>query len=340
MQRNERMPSADVFTSRHALSQGMTPAEIRWARRTGSLLVLRRGVYCRREAFDQASAEGRHLLHARAALLAHDERHVLSHLSAAVSWGFPTPLGGPGRPTLTLPGAPASTDRQDDLIVQVAELRPQDRVPWHDGQRTSVTRTVADCLRHLPAPDAVAIADHAVHFGQTSLGAVDETLTWQGRWPYAHRGRFALGLVDGRRESPLESGSFVKLFLHGVPLPEPQPTVYDDAGAIGRVDGWWPEQATVCEVDGRGKYAVEDWRDLGSGDPKDLFEQRITAARRALIREKVREDRLRAAGLQVVRWGTFDIERNIVRVVHNIEGAWRRGDPGRVTARVVRLHPP
>lgn len=331
----DRTPPQDVFSRSQGLARGLTSAEIRWARRTGVLLTLRRGVYCRRATFEAADAVGRHLLHARAALLAHDDRHVLSHGSAALSWGLPVPLLGPGRPCLTLPGAPASTDRQVDLVVQVAELRPQDCAPWESWRRTSLTRTVADCLRHLPTPDAVAIADDALRCRRTSLAAVRNTLEWQQVWPYAGRGRFALDLVDGRRESPLESRSFVRLALHGVPLPEPQPTVYDADGLIGRVDGWWPDKATVCEADGRGKYAVDDWPDLASDDPRDLLEQRVTAARRALIREKVREDRLRAAGLEVVRWGTYDVEHRIQHLVATIERAWRRGRPDRVTARVV-----
>jgi hypothetical protein len=330
-----------VFSRAMALASGLTRSEIAWALKTGELLALRRGAYCRRETYDESDSKGRHLLHCLAASIVHDERHVLSHLSAAISWGLPVPLEGPGRPTLTLPGAPSSTDRQEDLVVQVAELRPRDISPWLGHRRTSIARTVADCLRHLPAPDAVAIADAALHRSRTSMTALRSTLDWQSGWPYAERGRAALAMVDGRRESPLESWSFVVLHLHGIPLPRAQVRVIDQRGKeVARCDGWWPEHGTVCEADGRDKYSLGDWPDLAGAEVSELFDARISAARRALIDEKVREDRVRALGLEMVRWGTYDVKRHPTHVVHDIHGAWRRGDPGRVTARMIQIPEP
>ncbi len=59
-------------------------------------------------------------------------------------------------------------------------------------------------------------------------------------------------------------------------------------GFIGRVDFFFPEYGTVVEFDGLVKY--------GDG------------SREALIQEKLREDRLRALGLEVVRitWQDLD----------------------------------
>jgi hypothetical protein len=338
---HSKAPLGDVFARQPALASGLTRGELAWALKSGRLLTLRRGAYCWRATFEETDDRGRHLLHLQAAMLVHHDRHVASHLSAALSWGLPDPFAGIGRPTLTLPGAPASTDRQPDLVVQVAELRPQDVRPWKSGQRTSVTRTVVDCLRHLVTPDAVAIADKALHEGWTSLGALHETMTWQSGWPYAERGRAALLLADGRRESPLESWSFVKLHFRGIPLPRAQVLVYDAYGRLaGRADGWWPEHATLCEVDGRMKYALGDWPDLAAAEAHELFEARVTAAQRAVVDEKLREDRLRSLGLEVVRWGMADIGRDIRGVDQAIRRAWRRGDPERVTARLVQVpHP-
>lgn len=56
--------------------------------------------------------------------------------------------------------------------------------------------------------------------------------------------------------------------------------MYDDRGLIGRVDHLWRDQRTVGEADGLAKYDSP-------------------AALRA---EKLREDRLRDAGLEVVRY--------------------------------------
>lgn len=324
-----------VFTRGQAVQAGRTRGEIAWALRSGRWMRLRRGAFCPSEVFEAADKRDRHMLYAEAALLTHDERHVLSHVSAALSFGLPTPFAGLGRPTLTLPGTPASTDRQADLVVQVAGLTSGDTTPWsRDRLRTSVARTVADCLRHLERPDAVMLCDAALQAQLTEPAAIDRVLSRQSNWPYAERGRAAFGLVDGRRESPLESWSFVKLHAAGVALPVPQASVYDGDSLVARVDGWWPEYGTVCEVDGLQKYTLDTYLTAGGAGAYDE-EHRIAATRRAIVEEKLREDRLRALGLQVVRWGFVDVVRRIGRVVSDIEAAWRRGRPDLVTGRIV-----
>jgi hypothetical protein len=172
-----------VFTRRQALASGLSRHEIEWALRSGQWLTLRRGAYCLRETYDASDPVSRHLLHCQAAVLTHDDRHVLSHLSAALSYDLPTPLRELGRPTLTIGGAPASTDRQPDLVVQVAGLRERDTTSWHGHRRTSPTRTVVDCLRHLPAVESVPIADQALRRGLLGSDALEAVLRWQEGWP-------------------------------------------------------------------------------------------------------------------------------------------------------------
>ena len=69
----------------------------------------------------------------------------------------------------------------------------------------------------------------------------------------------------------------------GLPAPELQVWLGSADDRIGRVDHYWREHRTVAEADGAVKYAA------GTG----LFE------------EKLREDRLRDAGFEVVRY-TWD----------------------------------
>ena len=69
-----------------------------------------------------------------------------------------------------------------------------------------------------------------------------------------------------------------------MPVPEQQVKFYDRKRQIGIVDFFWDEQATVGEFDGRLKYTGQPNAD-------------------ALYEEKRREDRLRALGLEVVRFG-------------------------------------
>jgi hypothetical protein len=327
---DETLP--DLFIRADAARQGWTLHQMEWAVQSGRWRALRRGIYAVTVRYEALDPVRRHLLDARAALRVHDDRHVLSHLSAALSFGLPCPLEGPGRPSLTIGTTGASTDRQADLIVQVASLRERDIAGWLDGRRTTPARTVADCLRHLSPPDGVAIADAAVRAGLTDEASIDEVLQWQEGWPYVGRGRGGLELVDPRRESWLESYSLVLLHQLGVPLPVPQVAVYgDNRRFIGRVDAYWPDSATVGEADGRGKYAMTERRD-GAGSAIDA----IDAARRAVIAEKEREDRLRDVGLEVVRWSTYDIVHRAADVAARVRRARDRGDPSRFIGRAVQ----
>jgi hypothetical protein len=182
----------------------------------------------------------------------------------------------------------------------------------------------------------VPIADAAIHAGLTTVRAISETLAAQQGWPYLGRGHDALVLLDGRRETWLESYSFVTLYRSGIALPVPQVEIYDSGGSfVGRVDGFWPDHATVCEADGQTKYDLAELKVVAQVASDDLAEARADARRRALSREKEREDRLRDTGLEVVRWGTADVVRRRARLVTRIHAAWRRGDPSRFSGFVV-----
>ncbi len=71
---------------------------------------------------------------------------------------------------------------------------------------TTASRTVADCVRHFPPRTGVPIADAALHRRLTTPDEVQAQLDMQCHW--TGRAQFAdaaLPLVDGRRESWLES---------------------------------------------------------------------------------------------------------------------------------------
>jgi hypothetical protein len=172
----------------------------------------------------------------------------------------------------------------------------------------------------------------------TDLSAIDEVLTWQDGWPYLALGRAAYRLIDPRRENWLESFSFVTLHQLGLALPIPQAEIYDRQGRfLGRVDGYWPDSATVGEADGREKYAKGDASDRRrSGPPGPDVAERV---RRAVLEEKEREDRIRDTGLEVSRWSTPEILHRAREVADRLRNAQRRGDPGRFTGRVRILDP-
>ena len=318
MRTDPQLPA--VFTTAGALAQGLTGHMVDARVAGGRWRRLRRGVYCTASTWNAADARGRHVLKARAAVLSRAAEGVISHVSAAAVHGWPLPLDVPTDVFLTAASLDEPTRRLDGLVVQVAGLPAGDVTRRRGLVLTSPARTVADCLRHLPAADAVAIADHALAQGDVDPAALADAIRRQEAWPYAAAAARALPLIDSRRESWLESWSFVRLWERGIELPEPQVWVYDESGRfVARVDGLWRRYGTVCEADGRGKYL--QLLDDGPPDPK-----RIAAA---VLKEKKREDALRGTGLEVVRWDTREITRHLPEVVRRVHETWRRGDPRR-----------
>lgn len=101
-----------------------------------------------------------------------------------------------------------------------------------------------------------------------------------------------MGLLDARAESPGESLSRVRMAEAGLAPPVLQHVLVDSRGVVARVDFWWPACRVVGEFDGRVKYRAD-----GADGPSDPAE--------VVWREKLREDRIRATGVTVVRW-TWD----------------------------------
>jgi hypothetical protein len=103
----------------------------------------------------------------------------------------------------------------------------------------------------------------------------------------AHRAAMVVLLADGRSESPGESRSRWLLHGLGLPTPEPQAVIADVDGWAARVDLLFRAERVVVEFDGLLKYTHPD----------------------VLRAEKLREDRLRALGYEVVRLTWADLAR-------------------------------
>lgn len=114
------------------------------------------------------------------------------------------------------------------------------------------------------------------------LAEIGEVLESVGAMPGLARAERALQLLDGTRETVLESASYAYFVEQRLPRPRMQVTIDDDQGLVGRVDFLWDElpsgRRVVGESDGAVKYATQG----------------------EAYREKLREDRLRAKGYEVV----------------------------------------
>lgn len=313
----------ELFDRAEARAAGLTDRQIDRRLRVGRFRPVRRGLLTAATTGRSASAEngGRPdselallplLLRWRAAVRRGPGGLVASHHLAAQAWGLPTPLGDPLPLRFTRrPDGRASTRYYQDFEIEVASLASDDIVRAGGLLLTSPARTVADCLRHLPGRDALAIADAAVAHGLTDAAEIADVLERCGQWPGAGLAARLLPLVDGRRESPLESWSAVAFDGVGLPAPEPQVELLDARGRlVARVDSWWTE-GVAGEADGRTKYLLGAARAGGATD---------TALAEVVHAERRREADVRALGVEVERWGAADVL-----------------DPGRLARLAVRI---
>jgi hypothetical protein len=314
-----------VFDLGDASSAGVTARVLERAVRGGLVHRLSRGLFTPTAVWRAADATQRHLLLATAAARRFPAL-TLSHHTAALVHGLPSPLQLPGWVALT-------SDRSDNTCPtgRLARLEPAllpaaHVQPWRGMRVTIPDRTVVDCLRRLPLPDAVAIGDAALRRRLTTRERLLSLRRAQAGWPGVRTVDIGTGLLDDARETWFESWSFTILWQLGIEVPAAQVAVYDARGRfVGRVDGLWREGGTVVEADGAGKYLGEFDPDGPSG----------LAAARAVVAEKVREDRLRSCGLEVVRYDVPEMRwrpQNVAARVHDARG---RGDLGRFTGRLV-----
>ncbi len=266
-----------------------------------------------------------HLERARLALCAHPD-HALSHQSAALARGWPVSIGQDTPVHLTALSTVTRARRSPGVRLHRNTTLESDTLLAQGCRTLSAARTVADCLRTLSAERAVPIADGAVRAGDTTAQQVravlDAQTGWRGR-PGALR---VLRLVDARRETWLESFSFVRLHDRGLPLPTPQVQVCDDRGVfVARVDGMWVAEGVVAECDGTGKYLLDAEGRYGP-DPRQ-------AALR-VVDEGKRERALERLGLLVVRWDTDEITDDGGPPAQRVEEARSRGDITRFRGRL------
>ncbi len=304
-----------VFTLTDLRRRGVTKEQADYRVTRGVWRRLRRGVYCSSELWRRAGVEQRHVLAGTAMVLAAEGPAplALSHTSAAVVHNLPVPARALRVVTLTTPPGTNRTTSPDRHLY-IAGLPDQD-VEGHRGVAvTSPARTVADCLRHLPARDGVAVADAALHQRRTTLDEVRAVLAAQAGWPFVGAAGLALPLVDGRRESALESRSAVVMAAHDIPAPIPQCRVLNQRGVVvARVDFGWPELGVVGEADGRVKYGRD--------------------AARVVEAEKDRQAQLEALGLVVVRWDERHLHGPEPVLIARLHDAFVRADGRRFVGR-------
>lgn len=254
----------------------------------GLILRPRRGVYA------LAGAD-------EALLLARMVRGARSHRSAALVHGWSV-VSRPPRPELVVPRGRSA--RIPDGVDRRATIR------WRllsreeiDEACTCAIETVVDCLRDLPADEAVPVADSALRSGRVSVDELASALAVDHRRG-SRSARTLVGSLSPFAESVLES----RLRMLGESTPDVD--LRSQVGICGpgweaRVDLADPDLGIVAEADG---FA---WH----GD------------RAALRRDCLRYNRLTCAGWRVLRFSFEAVFRDpdhVRQSLHDVAGQQQR----------------
>jgi hypothetical protein len=283
-----------VFSRAQALACGYTPRGIRDRVRSGRWLRVRYGQYA--EAVDLSRLAPWELDLARYRRLVYAVMNAMRPGSVAVSH----------QSSLLLHGLPLwGVDLSEVHLSRLDERRhsgPVADIRYHRGILTSddlttigglaataLPRTIVESACTTSFEAAVVFLDAALRGHRVDEHDLRRLLRLTEFWPGSATARAALSFADGRSESVGESRMRVLMHNQGLPVPELQVVYRDRGGIIARVDFDFSEYNTVVEFDGRLKYG---------GASSDV-----------LVQEKIREDRLRGIGLEVVRTMWPDLDR-------------------------------
>ena len=267
------------------LAQGESDGDIRGRRRRGEWQTLRPGVYL--PAGQALTAQQRHLALLDSLVPCLTRGSIVSHASAAVLWGLP--LWGVRLDRIHL------TRQVSSGACRTAGLHVHstpEEITAVDAGGLAVTdpaRTVIDLARTVPFEQAVVIADAALRAGLTTPAELAREAGQAVGRTGARRARAVVAFADARAESVGESRSRVAMHLAGLPAPELQVVIRDDAvRQVARTDFGYPDLRVAGEFDGKVKYGRLLRPGQSAGD--------------AVFEEKRREDAIRDAGWIVIRW--------------------------------------
>ena len=283
-----------VLTTRMAGAIGIGRDGLSRAARDGALRHLARGLYA--TGVEPDTPELRHLELCRALRVEYPDA-VLGGHSAVVAHGLPTWRVPLDRALLHRP-VPRQIGRSGAVIRELGESEPV--VGTGTGPASPPARALVQLALDHGSFAGVVSADAALHRGLVTVDDLEAELPQRRRHRRVQQASAMCRLVDAASESAGESRLRTTLVLGAIPV-ESQFVVRDDDGeVVGRADLRVKGTKVLIEFDGLVKY-----RDGGAD---------------ALVREKRREDRLRALGWVVVRFTWADLE-NPARVIATVRRA-------------------
>jgi hypothetical protein len=162
---------------------------------------------------------------------------------------------------------------------------------------TNPLRTAFDCARWLPVIEGVVVADALAHSGAIRLADLAELVSTNRGLRGINNADEVIDFADAGSESPMESRCRVLLVRGGLPRPETQVEIFDQAGSfVARADLAYRLARLAVEYDGA-------WH----------FEQRRHDDRR--------RDAMRAAGWTVIVISAVDYYQHPAEVVAKVRAA-------------------
>jgi len=312
------------------LAAGFTDDEIRRNRRSGLWQSVHRGTYCAADELASLADHERYQLRVLA-VAARSPHLVVSHHSAALLLGLPVKHQEFETVHLIRRGTGGGRTA-NGRTVRAAKLDPDETLLVDGILVTSVARTLMDLGCTASREAAVMAADYALRQKLLTPAELSAAIARTNRRRGGAAARRALRFADGRSESPGESLARVILDQVGLPAPHLQVSIFAPSGKfLGRTDFGYPELGVLLEFDGFVKYS----KLLKDGEN----------AVDVVVREKDRENLLRAMGYLVVRIVWADLGNPAVlaarinanldrgrRIVANggLAGRWEAAKPIRV----------
>lgn len=293
-----------VATAAQLRERGTTPGAVRRAVAAGTLVVVRRGVYCDAAVWQatKTDARSRHRIDAYAAWLSLGRRGWAAEYSAATILALPVPQDQLRHVTMSLAQRTQGRRRYPGLRLRSATVAADDVAVFQGVPTTLAPRTTADVSRAHGFAAGLAIGDAAMRAGFVDSGDLVTQANRMRGWPGSVDVTKVATHVSAARESPAESASYALFVDHGLDLPECNPWVIGEGYDGVRCDFRWRRYRLVGEVDGWIKYINPLWR------PDE----------RVLVDEKVRQLRIEEAGYVVVRWTALEAARQPALVLDRI----------------------
>lgn len=287
-----------VFAHADAARWGMSDNDLSRLVRTGRLTRPHHGAYALPRQSETPERDHAHRV--SAVLRARPGARAAARSALAVAQ---LPLVQSDLATLVLCGPGAERYRRGSVVTY--PMPPGEPEAVIDGAPTvSLETAIFQTVARDSVMTAVVAADAALHRGLVTVGSLEQRRVELRR--LAPRGRLVLALVDAKSESPGESVLRVILVGLGHRVQTQVVIATPDGEFVARVDGL-VDGWIVTEFDGASKYAGANGHD-------------------ELIREKRREDRLRALGYAVIRitWADLFVPGRIEAMVRAVY-AQRRG---------------